>query len=761
MQPSTGKYFFSTDAQFEDEVRRIGRLLWPTAEFAGATLAEGRERDGIFITEECVHIVECTTSRKKEKAEEDVKKIFQLGRTLRPSYPQKVIKGWMVTLEEPTADQRAAVHKHKDLVVALSYDQFRAKIVDARAYLNLRREYPFGSVRDPDGGPVENLNFVPLDMVDKFTGDVWSLTRILDSTKGGARMILLGDYGAGKSSTMRELFIVLAKRFWKQEISQFPLLLNLRDHHGQSNPVEALERHGRNIGYPNPSHLVRAWRSGFLTLLLDGFDEIATSGWLNQSTKLKDLRFRAMQLIRTFVTETPTNSSIILAGRSHFFDNAQEMLAAFSLDRPKMLHLDEFTDEQVEKFLKSQGWEGQIPTWLPARPLLLGYLVRRKLIGTAFSGDAQSPAEGWDMLFDRICTRESRIEAGIDGGTIRRIIEKLATKARSQFDGLAPITGETLVETFKSVCGYAPDDLGLLLLQRLPGLGVRSLVDGSREFIDQDLVDVARAGDVLDYIDLPFDKNTANFRALQCPLGDLGIEVSALKSHNAGLSGGKASIAIKQATEDACTVLASDIVRILFSLGIDYTGRRLYISSVVLPGVYLDQSCPNLSEVEFQDCMFTRLEVDHSLVTANLPGFVRCYFGEVEGRMGAEDLPAGVFTECVFDSFAESAQTTSKILDSTLEMGTKVLLTILRKIYFQRGSGRRESALYRGLDHRAQRLVPEVIELLSREGLVMKSKCHDGNVWLPVRSCSVRVQRMLAAPNRTDDPLIRSGAAIH
>ena len=71
-------------------------------------------------------------------------------------------------------------------------------------------------------------------------------------------------------------------------------------------------------------------------------------------------------------------------------------------------------------------------------------------------------------------------------------------------------------------------------------------------------------------------------------------------------------------------------------MGLDYTGRRLYISNVVLPGIYLDESCPNLSEIEFQECMFANLEVDHSLVTDRLPGFVRCYFSEVEGENGAE-----------------------------------------------------------------------------------------------------------------------------
>lgn len=45
---------FASDREFEDEVRRIARLLWPGAEFDGAAIEDGRERDGIFETEEFV-----------------------------------------------------------------------------------------------------------------------------------------------------------------------------------------------------------------------------------------------------------------------------------------------------------------------------------------------------------------------------------------------------------------------------------------------------------------------------------------------------------------------------------------------------------------------------------------------------------------------------------------------------------------------------------------------------------------------------------
>ncbi|HMD77218.1 MAG TPA: hypothetical protein VKG86_07575, partial [Terracidiphilus sp.] len=47
--------------------------------------------------------------------------------------------------------------------------------------------------------------------------------------------------------------------------------------------------------------------------------------------------------------------------------------------------------------------------------------------GAPFAAD---PAKGWDLVIDRICAREAEIEAGIDGQTIRKILERLATKAR-------------------------------------------------------------------------------------------------------------------------------------------------------------------------------------------------------------------------------------------------------------------------------------------------------------------------------------------
>jgi len=78
-------------------VRRIARLLWPGAEYGGAAIKDGRERDGVFEVEEFVHIIECTVSRSKQKALEDFDKLHKLTRSMEARCPHKFVKGWFVT----------------------------------------------------------------------------------------------------------------------------------------------------------------------------------------------------------------------------------------------------------------------------------------------------------------------------------------------------------------------------------------------------------------------------------------------------------------------------------------------------------------------------------------------------------------------------------------------------------------------------------------------------------------------------------------
>ncbi len=71
----------------------------------------GGERDGLFIDHNEVHAYEFTTSRAKDKATYDASKVLDLLKAIgaQSEHSFKSRSGWLVTLDEPTADQRAAV----------------------------------------------------------------------------------------------------------------------------------------------------------------------------------------------------------------------------------------------------------------------------------------------------------------------------------------------------------------------------------------------------------------------------------------------------------------------------------------------------------------------------------------------------------------------------------------------------------------------------------------------------------------------------
>ena len=755
---------FETENEFEDEVRRIARLLWPAAEFGGAAVEDGRERDGIFETEDFVYLEECTVSRQKAKAVEDGNKLSALVRKVGASRPAKFVQGWFVTLNEPTADQREVIKRQKARIVAVSFEQFRSKLVDGRAYVSARKNYPFGSLRDPQTGrAVYSFDYVPLELLAS-GGAARTVSEICDHLLEGQSVVLLGDYGAGKSATSREIFLDLAKRYWENRTLRLPILLNLRDHHGQTDPVEALERHARMVGLAQPSGLVRAWRAGHAILLLDGFDEIAAAGWAGRTKRLRDLRYRSMELLREFVKQTPRGIGTLLAGRANFFDHISEMQGSLALESGYgLVTISEFTDSQVRAYLSAVGWSESVPEWLPSRPLLLAYLAHSGLLKAALSADvAVGPAAGWHNLIDRICAREAEIEAGIDPGTVRKLIEALACTARSSADGLGPLTPDQILDAFRTVCGGAPDDRGAVLLQRLPGLGGHHSEDGARVFLDSDFAEVARGGGVFGYIENPYSTELSS-ETWQNTLLELGAELAAHRCRLSKHTPGKIVAAIAAAVTNAQrATLVVDLLLVLQQLGADYDGPQVYVSEVLLPEFILDDAVGSLGRVEFQDCIIGVLGLPPEVPEGVVPWFVRCHFGLVEGRTGPTDLPPARFLECTFDEFNASARTTNAILALALPLGAKVVLTILKKLYVQKGSGRKESALYRGLDARARQLVGEALILLRREGFAVRSRSGEEVVWIPTRTGDSRRRAlaMLAAPSASDDPLLAESRQI-
>ena len=359
--------------------------------------------------------------------------------------------------------------------------------------------------------------------------------------------------------------------------------------------------------------------------------------------------------------------------------------------------------------------------------------------------------------------REAEIEAGVDGQAVRQIVENLATKARGKNDGMSSISQDDILGSFQSVCGFSPDDRGMLLLQRLPGLGSSSREDGSRDFIDGDLVDAARAGDVCRFVEDPYTFQLENPANWQVTLGQLGTELASLRCHGMGFNTGKLRTAVQQAGKDADQgALCMDLIQVSKEMRFGFTGQPITIKNIMIPDASYGDDSLDFSRVSFSECLFQRLEVSASAESALLPNFSECYIGTLDGRVSNPDLPKDIFDDkCVFDSFGDSSQNTAAILALPLSTGTKVLLTVLKKLYLQPGAGRKQSALFRGLDHRSRSLVPDVLQLLVREGLTVRSTVGEEAVWLPIRDEGVRARRLVSSPLGSGDRLINLANSIN
>jgi hypothetical protein len=751
---------------FEQEVQRIARYRWPSAEYSGSEMFAGKERDGIFITEDCVHLVECTTSREKAKAEKDLGKLFELFKSHRKTHSDKAIKCWFVTQHEPTADQRACRKGVKgapeNLFNILSFAQFQSKLVDSHEYLQLRQQHKFGSIYDPKtGSTTADVQYVEVGLMINGESEHRSAEFIANSCLVGERFSLLGEYGVGKSMTLREIFRSLAQSHRQSKTPQFPIYLNLREHQGQPDPAEILERHARNIGFPKPSQLVRAWKAGYVVLLLDGFDEVSSQGLQGAWRRLRDARSASMAGLRRLVTESPDKIGIALAGREHFFDTEDERKKAIGQTSAwKDIRLDEFSEKQIATLVRQFGFTGEIPSWVPSRPLLLSTLFARGLSADATKelSFVHDPAAGWNLLLDEVCNREARIESGISGENVRAILEALSTLARCKDSGIGPLAPNDIVGAFHSECGFTPTDEALIVLQRLPGLGRDpTAADESRAFVDTEFADACRAGDFVRFCKDPFGSGHAKrLEGTRNVVGATGIAVSASLLETSGFNDGKLTAAIKvvgRLGQSAVGATPADLMQL--ALKMDYPIKEpIQMAKLLVDRLEIDKTRMDLVNVTFVDCFFNGVDLAPEVTNASCPLFQGCLIQELDGRVSSKDLPAGRFSDTYVEVFLSSAGTTSSTMDLEIPAAAKVLVTILKKLFVQSLSGRKENALYRGLDSDHQTKVGAVLSMIKSHSLVTTSERAGDPIWIPVRRMRSRVLSMIASPATSVDPVM-------
>jgi hypothetical protein len=166
----------------------------------------------------------------------------------------------------------------------------------------------------------------------------------------------------------------------------------------------------------------------------------------------------------------------------------------------------------------------------------------------------------------------------------------------------------------------------------------------------------------------------------------------------------------------------------------------------------IDMTDGGLENVFLDGCLINCLRVDaNSAVNVTLR---RCLVGKIEGAASEAGVPFNI-QDCEIGEF-ENTKTNAAIMRSDLTAPVKVMLTIIRKLFLQRGSGRIESAFSRGLDGEHSHFVLPILQCLASEGVIFSHPGAGNRVWHGNRTARTRAIRMLEVPVLATDDLFKT-----
>lgn len=282
-----------------------------------------------------------------------------------------------------------------------SFTEFQG-LLDLRGYVSGQSERLRTDPRYPPGMylPQRYREVERLDAEDR-DGLVDDMLRLLDSDQGRF-LLLLGDFGHGKTFALREL----ARRIPTELPHLVPLLIELnaldRAYSFEGLVAAHLAAHGvDNID-------LRAFRymlqQGRIVLLFDGFDEL-----VNQVTY-----DRAAERLQVLLDSAVDSAKIVVSSRTQHFRSQGQVLTALGervglLPHRRVLAVQEFTPQQIHAYLVNRyGGDTQaadrrlrlldaIPDLLALcrNPRLLGFVADlddERLRAVAGAGRALSPA---------------------------------------------------------------------------------------------------------------------------------------------------------------------------------------------------------------------------------------------------------------------------------------------------------------------------------------------------------------------------------
>ncbi|QCB41019.1 hypothetical protein E5673_01235 [Sphingomonas sp. PAMC26645] len=229
------------------------------------------------------------------------------------------------------------------------------------------------------------------------------------------------------------------------------------------------------------------------------------------------------------------------------------------------------------------------------------------------------------------------------------------------------------------------------------------------------------------------------------PLHALGQEVLAREIVTS--VGGYINLALKSA-KSSNKVLAADIIA--------SSARSKQI--VDFGGLHVEDAAISQLDLEgaiISNVILTSCTIEELVLPADVPiglAINDSLITKVSGVSSTAGLPSWLSDNSV-EEF-DSVRTMSRIRDAGLGSSHEVLVVVLKKTFFQPGTGRKEEALLRGFEAgRHNKVARRVISALVAEDFLGTFKGKEGIVYTPNRAMTSRAKRMLDELKASQDPM--------
>lgn len=623
-----------------------------------------------------------------------------------------------------------------------SLHSFASKFIGSERYLQERARSPFGSAVHPDTGDIDGNAYSSIDYVST-AGKNYSVSEVAMAISQGRKVILMGEFGTGKSRCLMEVF-----RNLSQDNPTFPpVAINLRDNWGYKKFHHIVGNHLESLGLGDFNQtLVRSLRRGNHSILLDGFDEIGSQSWSGDAKRLTEIRKRSLAGVRDLILGAPT-SGILITGREHYFSSLDEMAECLGIDLGNALVLkcpEEFSEHQLQNYIKSNTSLGSVPEWMPRKPLICQLLARLPPNEVArLEQAANGELEFFQAVFDAICTRETKINPAIVKDTLKNILLELAQHTRRLPESDEIISTDEINQAFFSVTGYAPIDESSILLQRLPYLGRTGTGGSDRMFIDSYAKDGLR-GIALSKSIQTSDKSIAH-QKWQQPLHELGLRMLSMISGESQSFEKHARFCANHGNSQvSCDYIASK----LLSAGdtCDLQGFEVNDGKISILS-FADTEVKNLTVigVEIGDLVIESF-------TSSSTKIQDCTIDVLKGVSSIDKLP-DIFPGCVIAK-VDATINSARISELKHSNPQKTLLALIKKLFFQPGAGRREEALLRGTERYWDRVAAEqTLRYMESNGIIFRAKGDHGTLYLPKRKHARRMANVMEMQSSSGDAL--------